>query len=218
MKITIPGDPIPKARARVTRRGFAFDPQEKQKKEVKRLLAQSVKEFYGDPENRIEGHKLSIGEAFEVNMYFYMPIPKSFNQFKKNACKWGFIEHTSKPDRSNMEKFYEDCANGILWHDDSQITHGEIIKKYCPDDKPRTEIYMTPTPKAREDIKNIISLFSPDEISSIVQDANKLLYVQSTNLPQVACFLSKLADNHSKKFMKISKNYPNHWKKLECDK
>lgn len=215
MKIIVPGDPIPKARARVTRRGFAYDPQAKEKENVRKLLEQSVREFYEKSENRIEGHRLSIGDSYTVRWCFYMPIPKSFNQFKKNASKWGINEHISKPDLSNMVKFYEDAANGIIWKDDSQISHCSIEKMYS--DNPRTEIYIMPNPKVRDDIKDIISLFSPDEISSIVTDANKLLYVQTTDLPQVASFLSKIADNHTKKLAKITKNYPNHWKKLECN-
>lgn len=214
MKITIPGDPIPKARARVTRKGFAYDPQSKQKQQTRKFLENHLREFYENKENHQEGYKIANGESFEVSWYFHMPIPKSFNQFKKNACKWGFIEHISKPDRSNLEKFYEDCANGILWKDDSQIVCGEIIKKYCTDDKPKTEIIMQPIKEPNEDIKNIVSLFSPEDIYSIVKDANNLDPSHSS-LTQVAHFLSKIADNHSPKLAKIKKNYPGHWKKLD---
>ena len=212
MKITIPGDPIPKARARLTKRGFAYDPQWDIKQRVISFLKKDFK----------EGHKLDKEEAYEVNWYFHMPIPKSFSQNKANACKWGLIEHTSKPDRSNLEKFYEDCANGILWNDDSQITKGEIIKKYCNDDKPRTEIYMKQIGKPNEETKNIISLFSPEEIYSIVEDAKSIgdntnsLLSSPSNLPQIANFISKMAD-HSKKLSKINKNYPGHWKKFESN-
>lgn len=214
MKLTIPGDPIPKARARVTRKGFAYDPQFDCKQRVRKFLEQSIREFYEKDENRIEGRRLSIGESFEVNWHFHMPIPKSFSQIKKNACKWGFIEHTSKPDRSNLEKFYEDCANGILWKDDSQITKGQIIKKYCNDDNPRTEIVMSTIQKPSKAVTEIVSLFTPDEISSICYDASKLTITEET-LPKVACFISKIADQHSKKLSKISKNYPGHWKEFE---
>ena len=216
MKITIPGDPIPKARHRVTRKGFAYDPQDKLKKQTIRFIENEVKQYYEKDENRIEGHKLSIGEAFEVDWYFYMPIPRSFNQFKKNACKWGFIEHTSKPDRSNLEKFYEDCANKVLWHDDSQIVKGKIEKKYCDNDNPRTEIHMTPIKEPNEDIKNIISLFSPEDISAIFDDAHNLLSPPH-NLPKIAMFLSKMADRNAKKLSTINKKFPNHWKKFESN-
>lgn len=214
MKITIPGNPIPKARARVTRRGFAYDPQSELKKNTCKILEKKVREFYEKRENAQEGYKLAHGEAFEVNWYFHMPIPKSFNQIKKNACKWGFIEHTSKPDRSNIEKFYEDCANGILWKDDSQITRGEIIKKYCNDDKPRTEIVMEAIKEPNKEVCEIISLFSPEEISSICYDASQI-NMNKEKLPTISAFLSKIADNHGSKFAKIKKTYPGHWKKLD---
>lgn len=216
MKIIIPGDPIPKARARITKRGFAFDPQDKQKKQTRKILEQSVREFYDNIENRQEGYKLYQGKAFEVNWYFHMPIPKSFNLRKKNACKWGLIEHTSKPDRSNLEKFYEDCANNILWHDDSQIVRGQIIKKYCNDDKPRTEIHMKPIEEPNEDVKNIVSLFSPEDISAIFEDAACML-APPYNLPKIATFLSKMADQNSKKLSQITKNHPGVWKKFESN-
>lgn len=177
-------------------------------------MENQVKEFYENPDNRIQGHLLAQDVAFEVDWYFYMPIPKSFSQVKKNACKWGLIEHTSKPDRSNLEKFYEDCANGILWKDDSQITRGKIIKRYCNDDNPRTEIEMKPIQETNEDMKEILSMFSPDEISTICYEASKIK-MTAEKLPEIASFLSKLADQHAKKFSKITKSYPGHWKKFE---
>src|SRR5260221_2027047 len=216
MKITIPGDPIPKARARITKKGFAYDPQWDIKQRVIKYIKHALEEYFDKNENQKEGYLLAHGKAFEVDWYFHMPIPKSFNQIKKNACKWGFIEHISKPDRSNLEKFYEDCGNGILWHDDSQITSGKIVKKYCSDDNPRTEIIMKPITESKEDIKNIISLFSPDEISTIFYDASKI-NINAEKLPQISGFLSKLADQHCAKLMKITKKYPGHWKKLDSN-
>lgn len=218
MKIIIPGDPIPKARARVTKKGFAYDPQWEQKKRVCKFLEMEVKEFFDKKENRIEGHKLSTGEAFEVDWYFYMPIPKSFSQFKKNACGWGFIEHTSKPDRSNLEKFYEDCANGILWKDDSQITCGKIIKKYCENDNPRTEIHMKTVQKHNEETMNIVSLFSPDEIADLVSSAQSIPSDKDPSLTSISYFISKIADNYAPKLSKINKNYKGHWKKFDSNK
>lgn len=214
MKIVIPGDPIPKARARVTKKGFAYDPQWELKKRVCKYLEEEVCNFYAKDRNRIEGHKLSTAEGLEINWCFHMPIPKSFSQFKKNACKWGFIEHTSKPDRSNLEKFYEDCANGILWKDDSQITKGAVIKKYCSDDNPRTEIVMNPIPRPNEAEMNIISLFSPKEIADLVQDAQSIPMQIDPSLSSIAYFISKISDEHGDKFKKIHKNYPGHWKKF----
>jgi len=216
MKITIPGNPIPKARAKFRKKGFAYDPQSDIKKAVTKFLEKEVHDFYAKDRNRIEGHELFDGDAFEVDWHFHMPIPKSFNQFKKNACKWGFIEHTSKPDRSNLEKFYEDCANGILWHDDSQITCGKIVKKYCSDDKPRTEIHMKAVPRQNEAIMNIVSLFSPEEIADLVRDAQSIPSQDDPSLSSIAHFLSKISE-HGDKFKKINKNYPGHWKKFESN-
>ncbi len=72
MKIVIPGVPIPKARARVTKRGITYDPQQKEKERVSKFLLKAVSDYYENPGNRIEGHKLSIGEAFRVDWHFYL--------------------------------------------------------------------------------------------------------------------------------------------------
>lgn len=217
MKIIIQGDPIAKARHVKTKKGFAYDPQWELKKRVSRFLELEIKEYFDKSENRIEGFHLSNGIAFEVDWYFYMPIPKSFSQSKRNACRWGLIEHTIKPDRSNMEKFYEDCANGVLWYDDSQITCGKVVKRYCENDNPRTEIHVKVVKQPPNEMCEIVSLFTPQEVSDIVEDATKLLHVQTSDLPKVACFLSKIADLHAPKLSKINKKYPKHWKKFECN-
>lgn len=214
MKIVIPGDPIPKARARTTKKGFAYDPQWELKKRVIKFIEIQVEEYYQNCKNPQEGYKIAHGDAFKVDWYFYMPIPKSFSQTKRNACKWGFIQHNIKPDRSNLEKFYEDCANGILWKDDCQITRGEVIKKYCDDDKPRTEIHMNTIKEYNEDFKNIISLFSPTDIQDIVSESNNL-FEGENSLIKIASFISKMADQHAKKFQQINKKYPGYWKKFE---
>lgn len=214
MKITIPGDPIAKARARVTKAGFAYDPQWDIKQRVCLYLKNSVREFYEKSENRIEGHKIAIGESFIVDWTFFMPIPKSFNQSKKNACQWGFIEHITKPDLSNLVKFYEDCANGILWPDDSQIFSCQIKKEYSI--HPRIEIDMTThSSEHKKDVQDILSSFSLDEIEEIATEAKYLSIGNPINYPDIAKFLSKIADKHSKKFTKIAKKYPEHWKKFD---
>jgi Holliday junction resolvase RusA-like endonuclease len=62
-----------------------------------------------------------------------MPIPKT--RKKKN------LFHISRPDLSNMIKFYEDVAQGILFSDDSKIAKITATKVY--DEMPRVEIIIT---------------------------------------------------------------------------
>jgi Holliday junction resolvase RusA-like endonuclease len=205
VKIIIPGDPIPKARARVLNKGFAYDPQWEMKDRVSKFMLKEVENVT---------FKRFDDQPLEVNWCFYMPIPKSFSSIKRNKCKWGVFEHTIRPDLSNLQKFYEDCANGILWKDDSQITTGKINKRYCDNDNPRTEIEMTPVKEINEEMTEIVSLFSPEEISAICYDASKIT-MNLDNLPRIAKFLSKIADQHSKKLNTINKKFPGYWKRFD---
>ena len=65
-----------------------------------------------------------------------MPIPASISEKKWKA---GII-HTKKPDLDNLIKFVKDCANGILWHDDSQVVTIEAAKLYS--EEPETRILL----------------------------------------------------------------------------
>ncbi len=66
-----------------------------------------------------------------------------------------------------MLKFYEDCANEILFPDDAMIVKGEFNKQWS--DKPRTEINIepiAPTP-LHPKVQAILSCFTPKEIEEI---------------------------------------------------
>ena len=130
IKITISGDPTPKARPRVTKRGITYNPQKKISDDV-RL---QVKAQYGD--DPIEG-------AVGVLMEFHMPIPKSYSKKKKQLIETGKIFHTKKPDIDNLEKFILDCMNGIVFKDDSQIVQTYARKQYSSN--PRTEVEIIDT-------------------------------------------------------------------------
>ena len=77
------------------------------------------------------------GELMEGPLHvifkFVLPIPKSWSQNKKDHPP----EHVSKPDLDNLIKMW-DIANGILFHDDSQICKIEAEKMYGR--VPRTEV------------------------------------------------------------------------------
>lgn len=159
----IPGPPIPKARARIFwRNGHAqaYDPQNRQKQQVIKLLRS---EKYKIDKNAFNFDSV---EFFELLVCFYMPIPDSNTLAQKNAKLWGFDQHTKKPDLSNMLKFYEDCANGILWPDDAMITRCMMFKQY--DTNPRTEIIIMPGKSDVSDLdQSVLSLFDPQDVDDI---------------------------------------------------
>lgn len=74
----------------------------------------------------------------QVDWRFYLEIPPTL---KKKREQWIGKPHATKPDISNLIKFYEDVANKILFKDDCQIALGTWSKVY--DDNPRTEFTIT---------------------------------------------------------------------------
>jgi Holliday junction resolvase RusA-like endonuclease len=120
----IPGKPIPWQRPKVGRFGKSYDPQ----KEVKEEVGWIIKHQHG----RLPLFKGSLS----LEIVFYMPIPESWSTVKKQ--KFNAHYHISRPDFSNMLKFYEDVCQGILYHDDCLIATVTGSKIYDPE--PRTVI------------------------------------------------------------------------------
>jgi Holliday junction resolvase RusA-like endonuclease len=118
----IPGDPTPLARARFTR-DRVFDSQKHAKFAWGILLRNQHDEspFFCGP----------LG----MDIVFFMPIAASSSSKKKASLMDKF--HISKPDISNLLKFLEDCAQGILYNDDCIISQISCKKIYS--DNPRTE-------------------------------------------------------------------------------
>ena len=112
---TIMGDPTPLARARHTR-GRVYDSQ----KAAKRIFSDKVKDLYGRS-SMLEG-------AIALQIEFVMAIPESWSKRKRLWMK--SQPHIITPDGSNMLKYFEDCCNLILYHDDCQLYDERLIKYY----------------------------------------------------------------------------------------
>lgn len=140
-RVEIPGAPIPKERARHQTRGKygrplehvrTYDPQAKIVKILQMELFITLRTYH-------RSFRPWTGPLF-VNMIFFMPIPKGWPSYKvlgihdKGLVVW----HDIKPDTSNLQKFYEDAFNDILWADDSQIAKSCGEKRYSTN--PRTVI------------------------------------------------------------------------------
>lgn len=124
LAIAIPGTPISKKRPRFARRGkfvTTYNPQESEEGKFICLM-----------QNNSHGHEpIPAGTPIFLTLIFYMPIPASTPKKKRD----GLMYHTKKPDLDNLIKFFKDCANGILWHDDSQVVHIEAAKMYANEPK-----------------------------------------------------------------------------------
>ena len=80
---------------------------------------------------------LIIQGPVRIECLFMMPIPKTSRK-KALDMAMGNIRHTKKPDTDNLLKFVKDCANGIIWKDDSQVYSVYATKFYA--ENPQTSI------------------------------------------------------------------------------
>ena len=94
----------------MTKAGHCFTPEKTRnaEDELKWLIKE---QFKGEP--------YAADVPLIVNMYFGIPEPK---RGKKSP--------TGRPDLDNYVKLVCDSCNGLLWHDDSQITGMVAMKAY----------------------------------------------------------------------------------------
>jgi Holliday junction resolvase RusA-like endonuclease len=111
LRLTIPGPPVPMARPRVSRHGGVFT-SAKQRAHRKTLAA------FLTGAAKANGWKLGYRGPLELE------IVCVFERAKSNKT----THHTQRPDASNLAKLIEDTANGILWHDDSQVIDLRVRK------------------------------------------------------------------------------------------
>lgn len=67
--------------------------------------------------------------------------PASWNKEKRLSAINGEIVPTGKPDLSNVLKSIEDALNGVVYRDDSQVSHIEIGRRYAPIDTAFVEVH-----------------------------------------------------------------------------
>lgn len=118
LTITIPGNPIAKKRPRFARRGKFVTTYNPQESEEWKFICLMQNQFKHDP--------IPAGTPIYLILCFNMPIPASTTKKMRLLMP----QHTKKPDLDNMIKFVKDCANGILWHDDSQVISISAVKIY----------------------------------------------------------------------------------------
>ena len=129
ISITVPGEPVAKARPRFTKNGHVYTPK-------KTAVYEQVIGLHARA--AMKGHKILTG-AIKLSVTAYMPIPHSWSLKQKTKAMSGALRHTKRPDLSNIIKSVEDALNGIVYADDAQIDrYGESRKAFSS--IPRTEI------------------------------------------------------------------------------
>lgn len=181
----------------------------------------------------IEASKLASAEFFDVRLSFYFPCSISSTTAQRNAKLWGLQKCTTKPDLDNLEKFYLDCFNGVLFADDSLVVTLSSVKKYSK--HPRVEVEIVPNEYAlSDDVNGILEIFGPDDLTNFlritwelydlygrdeegdwVEDSVGIENVDEVRLARTAYILSALADMFSKPMVKINRRYPGFHKLAE---
>lgn len=68
----------------------------------------------------------------KLTLVFVMPRPQNMIwKTKPMPREW----HTKKPDKDNMEKAFKDALSGVIWRDDSQVCHGDVLKVVASGDE-----------------------------------------------------------------------------------
>lgn len=115
------GKPVPLQRPRFSQQ-HVYDPQKEEKEDAQLQL-------------KLQHKKKPLLEGpLELNITFFMAIPQALS--KKKRAQFQLQPHHIKPDLSNLLKFVEDVAEGILYKDDKTISLISARKLY--DTTPRT--------------------------------------------------------------------------------
>lgn len=222
MKIKLDGKPIAKQRARHTTKGkfvVTYDPQSSDKIAVRNKLIKIVNEAINseDKQTSIEASNLSRINSYSVDLTFYFPVNESDSTARKNAKLWGMELPTCKPDYDNLEKFYLDCANGVLWQDDRMIVDGRARKRYGNPARVEIEVMESPPVKLSSESESLYKMINPLELDQFLDDAFKLgkqnMYdhisfegkVKNDWMEETASYLKRFIRRHRHQIMKISK-------------
>lgn len=142
--LTVHGLPEPKARPRaavVGGRARLYTPGTTRKYED-RVRKTALRDWTGSPLQDV---------AITLVACYYLPVPKSWPQWRRDAALAGDVLPTSKPDIDNLTKSCLDGLCGVLFSDDSLIVEERTAKRYGAE--PRVELVLTwratPTTRAQ---------------------------------------------------------------------
>lgn len=116
MHFIIEGNPIPLARPRMSKDGHVWDSQKAQKLIVALELQRQFK-----------NHPL-FTSALGISLLFYFDMPTRLSKKSKDSTIGKPV--MKRPDTDNLIKFYLDCANDIIFTDDSIVTQIYAEKLY----------------------------------------------------------------------------------------
>jgi len=125
ISLTIPGPPVGKQRARVTRTGHAYTPAKTVNYEalVKQTFAAKYPDF------------VPLSGPVRMGLWILlMPSKETARKIKKGIK----VYPTIKPDIDNVFKIIADALSGLAFVDDKQIVESDLSKHYA--DRPMVEV------------------------------------------------------------------------------
>jgi Holliday junction resolvase RusA-like endonuclease len=120
------GDPVGKARPRMTRTGHVYTPSKT------RLYEEHIRDAW----RAKNVPTLPTGQPVRVSIDAFFSVPKSVS--KKRRATMENAPYLHKPDIDNVVKIIADGLNGLAWEDDKQITEIRASKEYSA--MPRVEV------------------------------------------------------------------------------
>ena len=118
--VVIAGEPVAKARPRVTRRGITYTPAHTRKYEAHARLAAQL----------AMGDRPPIEVPVRLELVVELPIPDSWSGRRRALAITGDFLPTSRPDVENYIKAGLDSLNEIVVRDDSQIVEITARKRF----------------------------------------------------------------------------------------
>ena len=145
IKIKIPGDPQAKMRHRSTKTGHVYDPNAENEDRAIAHIRHDVSQY----------HVPFVG-ACEAELEFVFARPKSHYRTGQNAHKVkpsAPVYCCNPKDVDNLQKFYLDALNAIVYQDDRQIVRSKQQKRFAaPGETPHVRIAITPLEPIKEGI------------------------------------------------------------------
>ena len=129
LRFTVPGQPVPKGRARAAMRGgrmvhYTPDKTVAYERRVQAACEEAMAVA------GLAGSGGPIEGAVSVQVVVTFEVPASWSKAKRLKALSGELMHTSKPDIDNVLKAVFDGCNGVLWKDDSQVCDLRASKGY----------------------------------------------------------------------------------------
>jgi len=149
MQYVIPGEPTPWQ----AHKGYgkkSYSPKYCEKKRAQWELFVQHAQTHGG----LSSSKDLIDYPVRIDFIFYMPIPKYKKSILKRVQAGEEVYHSCRCDRTNLQKFAEDCLIGTVIKDDNINVEGFAKKVYSL--KPQTIITISEICPTQKPVKNAV--------------------------------------------------------------